>query len=66
MTIETPCIRTCVIDAATGFCVGCGRTGAEIGSWLSMPPGQRREVMAHLPERLKTIVSRATRCRPRR
>ncbi len=67
MSIETPCIKTCVIDPATGFCIGCGRTGNEIGAWMGMHPGQRREIMAMLPERLRTMTSRATRCvTPRR
>jgi predicted Fe-S protein YdhL (DUF1289 family) len=67
MTIETPCIKICVIDPASGFCIGCGRTGGEIGSWMGMQPGQRREIIATLPERMMTMTSRATRCTaPRR
>lgn len=67
MTIDTPCIRICVIDPASGFCEGCGRTGSEIGSWLGMQSGQRREIMAALPERMKTMASRVSRCTvPRR
>lgn len=62
MTIETPCIKICVIDPVSGFCIGCGRTGGEIGSWLGMPSGQRRDIMASLPERMKTMTSRASRC----
>lgn len=67
MSIETPCVKICVIDTVTGFCIGCGRTGAEIGGWLAMPPPQRRDIMATLPERLKTMTSRNARCvTPRR
>lgn len=62
MPIETPCIKTCVIDPASGFCIGCGRTGAEIGAWISLQPGHRRDIMATLPERLSSIQSRASRC----
>ena len=50
--IETPCILVCTIDMASGYCVGCGRTRAEIASWLAMTPQARREVMAQLPGRL--------------
>ncbi len=53
--IETPCILVCAIDPATGFCFGCGRTGAEIGAWLGLSPAERRGVMADLPARLATI-----------
>jgi len=28
--IGTPCIKVCVIDPETGFCIGCGRAGMEI------------------------------------
>ncbi len=67
MTIESPCVKTCVIDPASGFCIGCGRTGNEIGAWMGMHPGQRRDIMAGLPDRLKAMTSRATRCTvPRR
>lgn len=59
--METPCIKTCVIDPLTGFCIGCGRTGAEIGDWIAMTPDRRRAVMAGLPERLRTMTTRAVR-----
>lgn len=67
MTIETPCVKICVIDPVTGFCIGCGRTGHEIGGWLGLAPDQRRAIMATLPDRLKTMTSRNARCMvPRR
>ncbi|WP_281015559.1 DUF1289 domain-containing protein, partial [Rhodoplanes serenus] len=25
MTIDTPCIKVCTVDRASGLCVGCGR-----------------------------------------
>jgi hypothetical protein len=56
--IETPCIKTCVIDPASGFCIGCGRTGEEVAAWLVLTPEQRRAVMATLPERLGRMTSR--------
>lgn len=68
--METPCINVCVIDPASGLCIGCGRNSSEIGSWLAMPAGQRRDIMLSLPERLKNMTSRAARCtipqRPRK
>lgn len=50
--IESPCNRICTIDMKSGFCRGCGRTGAEIGAWTSLSPEERRAVMAELPARL--------------
>jgi uncharacterized protein len=61
MSMETPCIQTCVIDPVTGFCIGCGRTANEVGGWIGMTTGQRRDVMAGLPERLRTMTSRESR-----
>ena len=59
--IETPCVKICVVDPETGFCIGCGRTRMEIGGWLGMSPEQRRLVMAELPERVEGLTRRKTR-----
>ncbi len=64
--IESPCVKLCVIDRATGFCAGCGRTGAEIGAWLGMTPDARRAVMAELPARLALVAPAGARCIPGR
>jgi uncharacterized protein len=53
--VLTPCIKVCVIDAASGLCAGCGRTLAEIGGWLGFSDDQRRAVMATLPARLQAL-----------
>jgi predicted Fe-S protein YdhL (DUF1289 family) len=49
--IESPCNKVCVIDVACGLCIGCGRTLAEIGGWISMTTDERRRIMAELPAR---------------
>lgn len=59
--IETPCIKICVVDPESGFCIGCGRTRGEIGAWLGFDANQRRAVMAELPERVATLTARKTR-----
>jgi predicted Fe-S protein YdhL (DUF1289 family) len=59
--IETPCVKICVVDPETGFCIGCGRTRSEIGGWLGMTAETRRLVMAELPERVATLTRRKTR-----
>lgn len=53
--IISPCIKLCVLDSATGFCTGCGRTVAEIGNWLRLSDEERRTVMALLPDRLAAL-----------
>ncbi|MBY6205305.1 DUF1289 domain-containing protein [Halomonas denitrificans] len=48
--IESPCIGVCRLDES-GRCLGCFRTAAEIGGWLSMSAEQRREIIDELPQR---------------
>jgi uncharacterized protein len=64
--IESPCILVCAIDVRTGYCFGCGRTGAEIASWLAFSPEERRVVMDALPARLETVERRPRRETKRR
>lgn len=52
MTIESPCNKICTLDPLTGTCIGCGRTLAEIGGWLSFGVAERRRIIAELPSRL--------------
>ncbi|MGE0213773.1 MAG: DUF1289 domain-containing protein [Parvibaculaceae bacterium] len=59
--VETPCVKVCVIDPETGFCIGCGRTRGEIAGWLSLSAGERRSVMDTLPERVETLTLRKRR-----
>jgi hypothetical protein len=49
-TVESPCVSICRLDD-NGVCVGCFRTGEEIGSWLAYSDAQRREIIKSLPER---------------
>jgi predicted Fe-S protein YdhL (DUF1289 family) len=49
---SSPCNKTCLLDAVSGLCEGCGRTRNEIALWGSMTEPQRQAVMAGLPERL--------------
>ena len=53
--IDSPCNKVCVVDASSGLCIGCGRTLAEIGSWLGLTSDQRRRIMAELPARLAAL-----------
>ena len=53
--MESPCILVCSIDIKTGYCFGCGRTGAEIGNWTVYSDAERRAIMESLPARLETV-----------
>jgi uncharacterized protein len=59
--IETPCIKICVIEPETGFCIGCGRTRDEIASWLNISANDRHTLMQTLPDRVNTLTQRKTR-----
>lgn len=49
--IATPCVKLCVVDGASGLCLGCFRTLSEIGGWSGLTDQQRAAVMAELPAR---------------
>jgi predicted Fe-S protein YdhL (DUF1289 family) len=44
--VESPCVRECVIEDATGCCRGCFRTLDEISFWVSYTPAERQRVLA--------------------
>jgi uncharacterized protein len=47
----SPCIKVCTIEAATGFCLGCARTLAEIAAWSGLSEAERARIMTELPAR---------------
>ena len=51
MAIESPCRKICELDLSRDVCTGCGRTRAEIGSWLAMTAAERRAIMQRLAAR---------------
>jgi predicted Fe-S protein YdhL (DUF1289 family) len=50
--IESPCNKICSLDPVSALCVGCGRTMAEIESWIRLSADERARIMAELPRRL--------------
>ncbi len=48
---DSPCVKVCVLDRNSGFCLGCLRTGDEIAAWPGMSTDQRRALLADLPAR---------------
>ncbi|MCA1774752.1 MAG: DUF1289 domain-containing protein [Loktanella sp.] len=56
--IESPCVKTCVIEPASRLCIGCLRSIDEIGGWSSMTPDERRAIMQELPNRQGQLSKR--------
>ena len=54
-SIESPCIKICAVHPASGLCIGCGRTLAEIESWLRYNAAERTRIIAELPQRLARL-----------
>jgi len=50
----SPCTKVCVLDTH-GLCMGCLRTGDEIGRWMSMSPAEQWQLLAELAERRKLM-----------
>jgi predicted Fe-S protein YdhL (DUF1289 family) len=48
----SPCTKVCTLDAQ-GFCIGCFRTGTEIGRWMSMSAVEQWRLIAELQARRK-------------
>jgi len=47
----SPCIGVCIIDPASGFCLGCARTIPEIAGWLDFSAEEKHRILAVLAER---------------
>lgn len=54
-TIQTPCIKICMLDPGSGLCRGCGRNVEEIASWGRLSEADRTRIMALLPERMRQL-----------
>ena len=49
--VASPCISVCVMDAASGLCLGCWRTLDEIAAWSVLDADGKRAVLAAIRER---------------
>ena len=54
--IASPCTQICRIDAT--WCVGCGRTIAEIVEWPGASASRRSEILRALPERMAALAAK--------
>jgi predicted Fe-S protein YdhL (DUF1289 family) len=58
-TIETPCVKICILDPRSGLCRGCGRNVDEIARWGRFSSEERLKIMGELPGRLERLSSDA-------
>ncbi len=61
--LASPCIGTCRLDAATGWCLGCARDAVELTRWRELDGSAQAAVWADLPRR-KARLGLAFRLRP--
>ena len=54
--VATPCVKVCVVDGASGLCLGCFRTLGEIAGWSGLGEAERARLMAELPARRARIA----------
>ena len=52
VAVPSPCVSVCRLDEASGLCVGCHRTLAEIGAWSRMSDEAMRQVWLLIQQRL--------------
>ncbi|GMG85530.1 hypothetical protein LNKW23_47520 [Paralimibaculum aggregatum] len=51
----SPCIGICEMDAETGLCRGCARSGDEVAAWRDAPEAWRQEIWGRLPVRADAL-----------
>lgn len=49
--VPSPCTKVCRIDTASGYCLGCRRTLAEIAAWSSASDHDKQIILTALPQR---------------
>jgi predicted Fe-S protein YdhL (DUF1289 family) len=49
--VVTPCVKVCAVDGASGLCLGCLRSLAEIAQWSRFSDEERARIMGELPDR---------------
>lgn len=59
MSIPSPCINVCRMDAATGWCEGCRRSLDEIAGWSRASDDDKRRILAAVAERRALLAETA-------
>jgi hypothetical protein len=51
--VKSPCVQICILDEAIGWCIGCGRTRAEIWKWTRCSDDEKREIAKRAAKRME-------------
>jgi predicted Fe-S protein YdhL (DUF1289 family) len=54
--VESPCIKVCIVDGRSGFCLGCLRTLPEIARWSRLSADEQRAIVALAASRRSLIA----------
>ncbi|ULB12374.1 DUF1289 domain-containing protein (plasmid) [Cereibacter azotoformans] len=54
-SLTSPCTGLCKLDPESGFCLGCARSGEEIGLWGSASEAERAAIWNALPARFDAL-----------
>jgi predicted Fe-S protein YdhL (DUF1289 family) len=52
----SPCISICRLDAGSGLCEGCFRTGGEIASWSRASDADKRSLWKTIEQRMDALT----------
>lgn len=61
MSVSSPCINVCQMNADTGYCEGCLRTLDEIAAWTTYDDETRGWVLEALESRRAEMLTRGSR-----
>jgi len=53
--VPSPCTGVCRLNSRQ-VCIGCGRTGTEIGEWLAASDARREAIRSAANARLRTLL----------
>lgn len=54
--VKSPCVSICALDG-DDVCIGCYRTGIEIGQWSQMTLEQQRVVLMRVEQRERAAMN---------
>lgn len=57
-SLQSPCVGVCRLDAETGWCIACLRSGDEIRRWITMTDQERRDILGDRARRLARLAPR--------